>query len=158
MNRVFRNRPRPEGLPPLGSYVDHVTGSKVCKLCSLRKFIKDFHPNKVCSQGVVGTCKDCSVYRIRKWYSDNRVSRRVAANSRNQLRRDQSIEALGGKCFDCDGVFHRSVYDFHHRDAATKIDAVSNLLGKPDKLKEELTKCDLLCANCHRLRHFKEGT
>lgn len=69
----------------------------------------------------------------------------------------QCIEYLGGKCVDCglkdDCVV---VYDFHHRGA--KEFNISHAIGHHlslDELKEELDKCDLLCAICHRKRHTK---
>ena len=137
--------------------VDAWTNTKECKKCVERKPLTSYHPNKNCSLGVVATCRDCTGNRIKRWYKDNRNKRQEAANKRNQDRRDDCVAQLGGKCLDCSGEFHRSVYDFHHRDPAGKVDAISNLLSAPDKLKEELKKCDLLCANCHRIRHFKEG-
>lgn len=144
-----------------GSWLERLTDmwtlTKQCNVCKVRKDIKDFHVNKSCRLGVTGTCRLCNSDRIRSWYGDNRERRQLAANSRNQKRRDEAIDYLGGKCMRCGGVFPRCVYDFHHRDPATKIDSISNLLGKPKMLKEELKKCDLLCANCHRIRHFEEG-
>lgn len=138
--------------------VDAWTNTKKCKVCTKRKTLSLYHPNKCCRLGVVATCRDCTGNRIKQWYKDNRAKRQLDANKRNQARRDSCIAELGGKCFDCAGVFHRSVYDFHHRDPSSKVDSISNLLRSPDKLKEELKKCDLLCANCHRIRHFKEDT
>lgn len=137
--------------------IDALTRTKECNVCGVRKLLSEFHPNKTCRLGVTGTCRECSSERIRKWYSDNRAKRQEAANKRNQQRRDEAIDLLGGICMRCGGVFPRCIYDFHHRDPSTKVDAISNLLGKPKMLKEELKKCDLLCANCHRICHFEEG-
>lgn len=51
------------------------------------------------------------------------------------------------------------VLDFHHRDPGEKKFG----LGDSKKLKvslqaamAEAEKCDVLCANCHRRRHFRE--
>lgn len=137
--------------------IDALTQTKECRICSERKPLEDFHPNKTCSLGVVGTCKLCSSVRVRGWYKNNRNKRQQAANKRNQQRRDECVDALGGECMRCGGLFPRCVYDFHHRDPTTKVDAISNLLSKPKLLKEELKKCDLLCANCHRVKHHEEG-
>jgi hypothetical protein len=44
--------------------------------------------------------------------------------------------------------------DFHHRDRATKTIAVSmmpNSGWRLERVREEIEKCDLLCANCHRI-------
>ena len=45
------------------------------------------------------------------------------------------------------------VYDFHHRDPSQKDFSISKNAKSFEKCKQELDKCDLLCANCHRLRH-----
>ena len=134
-----------------------VTQLRKCTSCEEIKPLDLFIKNKECYLGRARTCSKCSYKKSKKWYSDNKERRREAANKRNQDRRDWCIQYLGGKCMDCDGVFHRSVYDFHHRNKENKVDAISNLLCSPDKLEDELKKCDLLCANCHRIRHFKEG-
>ncbi len=56
-------------------------------------------------------------------------------------------------CQRC-GVKDPRVLEFHHRDRSTKI-ASPNLLArqgvKHSRLLEELAKCDVLCANCHRI-------
>lgn len=47
--------------------------------------------------------------------------------------------------------------DFHHREPKTKEFGLSirGLTRSWDKIKLELDKCDLLCANCHRELHAK---
>ena len=68
------------------------------------------------------------------------------------------VEMLGGICMDC-GLRSKyfEVYDFHHRDPSQKLFEVSNKVTMlpPEVLAEEALKCDLLCANCHRIRHQK---
>jgi hypothetical protein len=67
----------------------------------------------------------------------------------------QAIESLGGKCLDCQGTFHYSVYDFHHLDETTKeFDWSKVRLLSADRRQAELSKCILLCSNCHRIRHY----
>ena len=40
--------------------------------------------------------------------------------------------------------------EFDHRIAETKVASVGNMKGGSLKaLLEEITKCDLVCANCH---------
>ena len=45
--------------------------------------------------------------------------------------------------------------DFHHLDPSKKEGEISRLFDAPNKLKEELDKCIVLCANCHRDLHYK---
>lgn len=130
---------------------------RVCSTCKKIKCLDEFDKNKECSQGRTRQCKKCKAVKTRKWYSDNRARRQEESNQRNQKRRDECIDILGGKCQMCNKEYPRCCYDFHHIDPKTKVDAISNLLRRPSLLYEELKKCILLCANCHRIRHFEEG-
>jgi hypothetical protein len=73
----------------------------------------------------------------------------------------RAIEYLGGKCADCGlKTDFISVYDFHHKEAEDKEANVGRLLvtfRTWEKIQEEIDKCVLLCANCHRIRHEMEG-
>lgn len=49
--------------------------------------------------------------------------------------------------------------DYHHRDSAHKVLALSRAAAKrwtETRMLEEIAKCDLLCANCHRKQHAKK--
>ena len=73
---------------------------------------------------------------------------------KRRQRKLDAIKYLGGKCQRCNGIFHPSVYDFHHRDRSEKEGNFSYFRdSKWEYLVQELNKCDLLCANCHRLTH-----
>lgn len=67
------------------------------------------------------------------------------------------IKSKGGSCNRCNGVFHLSVYDFHHLDPKEKEIGVSKLIGNVsmDDLLKEVDKCILLCSNCHRITHYE---
>lgn len=46
--------------------------------------------------------------------------------------------------------------DFDHRNPATKKANVARLKHKSTEgMLAEITKCDLVCANCHRIRTHK---
>lgn len=66
-----------------------------------------------------------------------------------------------GPCFDCARAFDWFVMEFDHRDASTKLGNVPQLAGRVSlrRLLEELEKCDIVCANCHRVRTYvrREG-
>lgn len=66
----------------------------------------------------------------------------------------KSIEYLGGACYDCGFNSHPAAMEFHHREPHTKEFATSASRSW-ERTKAELDKCDLLCANCHRIRHSK---
>lgn len=55
-------------------------------------------------------------------------------------------------CVNC-GESDPVVLEFDHIDQSTKIKAVSLMVEYSlDKIKEEILKCRVLCANCHK-RH-----
>ena len=75
--------------------------------------------------------------------------------SRRQRLKIKAIEYKGGACNVCGYDKTTTALCFHHRDPTTKSFSISN--GGLEKswniLKEELDKCDLLCANCHVEEH-----
>lgn len=88
------------------------------------------------------------------WEAANKEKLRAAQRAVKRDRKRKAVEYLGGKCLDCNQQHHAAVYEFHHRDPATKDSDPSKMLGLSwQNLQDELDKCDLLCANCHRIRH-----
>lgn len=80
---------------------------------------------------------------------------RKRATWREQARR---LDALRDRpCQDCDQRFPPCAMDFDHRDPASKRAAVTRLIGRAgiDRILDEAAKCDIVCANCHRLRTFQ---
>ncbi len=74
---------------------------------------------------------------------------------RRHNKRKAAIERLGDKCVDCSKTYPAGVYDFHH--LGNKKDCVGTMIRDNLKLStilEEVDKCVLLCANCHRIRHY----
>ncbi len=87
-----------------------------------------------------------------------RKRRRNAKTYRSQKRRRRRrklelVAAAGGRCMDCGYATCLWVLEFHHRDPATKEFGVGGFNGSLARLVKEVGKCDLLCANCHRVRH-----
>lgn len=70
-----------------------------------------------------------------------------------------AINYKGNKCFDCSASFKEiTVYDFHHLDPKTKKFGIcqGTRTRTWDEIKIELDKCVMLCANCHRIRHYTD--
>jgi len=68
------------------------------------------------------------------------------------------IRSLKDKpCTDCKIKYPYYVMDFDHRNPKEKFinpSQIFNIGWGDKKIKEELDKCDLVCANCHRQRTF----
>lgn len=104
------------------------------------------------------TCRECRAAYQRLWYQTNRErhkerARRHGADHRKSAK--ELIRELKDKpCMDCDGRFPHYVMDFDHV-RGKKVRGVSAFPSRKvsnDRLLEEIEKCDLVCANCHRLR------
>jgi len=93
--------------------------------------------------------------RKKRTYQDRRES-----NIRNVIRRRKEIRVkslmhLGGKCKRCGYDKCLEALEFHHRDPSEKEFNVSSKghCRSWERVKKEIEKCDLLCANCHREIH-----
>ena len=115
---------------------------EVCQVCGKTEF-----PHEA-----LGVCKRC--YR--------RVNEKSARNKwrkgRRHLNRLKYEEfKVGKKCLLCNEN-HPACLDFHHKDGTKKSDRISKMVGRVPwkRLLEEIEKCDILCANCHRKLHYPE--
>ena len=60
-------------------------------------------------------------------------------------------------CVQC-GQNHPATFDFHHVDSSTKEASINKLIKNRafKRAMEEVQKCVVLCANCHRIHHHNE--
>jgi len=98
---------------------------------------------------------------IRLYKEKNKVSIRKKASKwqkeKGRLNKIKAIEYKGGVCLDCNTVYPPCCYDFHHLDPLIKDSTIAQIMGRDfNNIIPELEKCVLLCANCHRIRHFNE--
>lgn len=87
-------------------------------------------------------CKKCDIERV--------------SNRRRELKL-LAVEYKGGECECCGYNKCIAALEFHHLDPNEKDFGIAN--GNTpgwDKIKSELDKCIMVCANCHREIHDKE--
>jgi hypothetical protein len=114
---------------------------RTCSRCHQSKPVSAYYVNPTRSSGIHAYCKACF-----NAYTTDRFRR----------RKKQAVEYLGGRCADCKGVYPYFVYDFHHLDATEKELQFTSLRRRAwPAIQAELDKCILLCANCHRIRHWE---
>ena len=95
----------------------------------------------------------------KKWRERNRV--RVTTYNRLWNRQKKTLnkafidERKNAPCADCGGRFPAVCMDFDHRPGETKVGEISGFTKGIAALKREIAKCDLVCANCHRIRTSK---
>jgi hypothetical protein len=59
-------------------------------------------------------------------------------------------------CVDC-GQQHLATLHFHHLNSEDKVFNISDAARRGislDRIKKEINKCIVLCANCHAIRHY----
>lgn len=90
-----------------------------------------------------------------KWQAKNPGYHTKAARERfgRVLARINAIKLASG-CVDCGYNTHPAALDFDHIDGTTKVDNVSKLarLRSWAAIEAEIAKCEVVCANCHRIR------
>jgi transposase len=68
--------------------------------------------------------------------------------------KEKAVEYKGGKCSICNYDRCVSALEFHHLEPSKKDFTLSQSMNIAwNKVKEELDKCILVCANCHREIH-----
>jgi len=94
----------------------------------------------------------------KKWYYKNKDYVQQKVKERKQkikLYINQYKEANPCKCGECTPC----CLDFHHKDndrnGDLTISQIVNIGWSLKRIKKELEKCIVLCANCHRKLHFK---
>lgn len=91
-----------------------------------------------------------------KWCANHNIVRINARIAKKEPKLAILREAKSKPCADCGKTYPICVMDFHHLDPSKKEIKVGEAAGtniSMEKFLEELSKCVILCANCHRLRH-----
>lgn len=115
--------------------------SKQCGKCKEIKTNDCFY--KQSKNGLFqGICKKCS---------NKHTVERV------RIIKIKMINYKGGKCNNCSLKLeetHPNVFEFHHLDRRNKDINFNKIKSRNwEYIKNEIDKCELLCANCHRLAH-----
>ena len=119
-----------------------------------------FNRNRSRKDGLNNICKVCSRARSRQYYQENKEKHKVATSKRRRRIIDENRQKLkrileNSECTDC-GIKNILVLEFDHI-RGKKRDCVTRLLGSGcswEVILEEIEKCDVVCANCHRIRTY----
>jgi hypothetical protein len=115
--------------------------TKVCPHCKTSKVKSEFYSRRG-GEGLSPYCKDCSALQTK---------------SRQQALKRECIRYKGGKCQQCGYDKCQAALEFHHIDPSTKEFSLGKFkCSSLEKVREELGKCVLLCANCHREAHYNQ--
>ena len=89
-----------------------------------------------------------------KWKSENK-ERRLAVKKAHYERARKRLNELKSKpCHDCGQTFQPECMDFDHVRGEKLMGVGLLVAGRIERLETEIAKCDLVCANCHRIRTY----
>lgn len=97
-----------------------------------------------------------SYERLKKFiiFKNNiKVKRKRDTSSYRQIIKKQMIDYKGGRCKICGYNKCVEALEFHHLNPNEKDFNISGGTKSFKKLKPEIDKCILICANCHREIH-----
>ena len=131
---------------------------KKCPRCSIEKELHEFAKNKNQSDGLQRTCKSCVAIQSKKSYDKD--SSRYKERIKKQVEKcDDYVEQYktSHSCKKC-GENRNWILDFHHINPKEKKYNMGDLKhsGSFNKIKDEMSKCVLLCKNCHYDFHYLE--
>ena len=130
---------------------------RICRTCKNAKPLSEYGVRNASADGKMTMCKVCdrAAQKVqyannKKYYLDrNRIHRKRNRDRYNALK-------AGAPCAHCGGVFPAVCMDHDHIDPNTKKLCVAQMMGYSWKMiKDEIAKCELLCANCHRIKTYE---
>jgi hypothetical protein len=142
---------------------------KTCKWCGEDKpyteeFFRPFAPSEI-ANGRKGElhpkCRRCITISHNKWTKD----RNLHVNEYNRKLRYKKADFIDSlkdvPCKDCGIKYPPYVMDFDHLPEFTKVANIPKLVNKRANhrsLLAEISKCEVVCSNCHRIRTMTRGT
>ena len=121
----------------------------------LKKFnLKTIHTGKVKNY----KCIDCGETNKENFYGNQKEKCKSCRNKESIIRlrkyKEDAVKLYGGKCKNCGYDKCLGALEFHHPNDDKSIDYRKMRNWSIEAKKEELDKCELLCANCHREEHY----
>jgi hypothetical protein len=130
---------------------------KRCSMCGQVKPLEEFHRNRTKKDGLQLRCRTCNIETNKRWYRENPdVRERRMDEQARVLRRTRHREIWAylceHPCVDC-GESDPIVLEFDHlRDKVANISKLASTKRPWKVILEEIAKCEVVCANCHRRR------
>lgn len=134
--------------------------TKICYRCKEPILLKLFSKNKAAKDGLQRQCKKCHSELSKKYYNGNKAKHvaLVKINSAKYAEVNQKWIVSFLKEHSCAGCGETDiiVLDFDHlKDKSRNISQMVNKFSL-QSLQREVSKCQVLCANCHRRKTAKD--
>lgn len=132
---------------------------KTCTSCGIEKSLADFQKRASSKDGHTNLCKPCKREYDNSHYKKNpKRSEYIRSNQKDRERKTNEYIVqylLQHPCVDC-GEDDIVVLEFDHVRGEKK--GVISVLKRSSlkAVKEEIEKCEVRCANCHRRKTAKQ--
>ena len=133
---------------------------KECSKCLETKNETEFYIRSKKKGTLNVWCKVCMKQYDKMRYQNFDPQKRIVKNARQKINREKLQKIawdylMAHPCVDC-GESDPVVLEFDHRE--NKLWEIAQLTkdGTPKKFAEEILKCDVRCANCHRRKTAKD--
>jgi hypothetical protein len=137
--------------------------TKYCPKCKETLDKTAFNKETAAPDGLMSWCRSCLKSHLKAHREKNKAENNTSYTSRFDVRRRAMVNEIitplrQRPCMDCKKTYSIDVMEFDHA-RGEKIANISEIhhAGTSDiemmkTLKEELLKCDVCCANCHKER------
>ena len=134
---------------------------KKCTGCLESKPVEEFAFRSKAKGTRKSQCRACTSASDKVAYRGDRAEKirnRAKAHKADLIQRLWDYKQ-GKKCADCPQTDPR-VFEFDHLPEFTKSKDISAMIrdgNSWERILEEIAKCDIVCANCHRIRGYERG-
>lgn len=133
---------------------------KICSKCNEKKSDSCFAWKSKKNKKRAASCKDCNKqYYEKRYKTHSHLYKENAKKQRKTLRERNRKFVIGYKeahpCQKC-GESHPACLDFHHPndDKEATVSSIARETISIARIRREIDKCQVLCANCHRKEHW----
>jgi hypothetical protein len=138
--------------------------AKRCARCGETRPVSDFNRNRTTRDGLQASCQTCMRAYQAAHYANHRerhIARVRQDNARRKAAAAAELQAYlrTHPCVGC-GTTDVRVLEFDHRQGEAKRANVSAMVGMGlpwERVLQEIAKCDVRCANCHRIMTITRG-
>jgi len=135
---------------------------KTCITCKKNKRKSSFNKKISTNDGLQPHCRDCNRKLSRNYYAKHREKHKKITTKRKNIVIKKNLKIIvdylkNHPCVDC-GNDNIIVLDFDHV-RGKKINSVITMIYRgfcSRKIIIEIEKCDIRCANCHRIKTAKQ--
>jgi len=104
--------------------------------------------------------RDRTEYYKQYYLNNPAYFREHGRKQQQEIKKYIQQQKVGLSCKRCGNDVIR-VLDFHHTDKSSKEASIASMAKQgwsQERILQEIVKCEVLCANCHRILHWEDGS